>query len=432
MMTKMKGVDAFERSLKEALETYEVPYNSADWAQLERKLDPKPTTWQASAGLYALLLSGAVAVVSTVYVMMAPEDQGGLAQTAVVVEEPRSVEQNMPVAEEIPRSPKPAQVAAAVSEVGSDEHEEPVLKQPDTPTNNAQVAQLEVKKAATPGGTREATERAIEEKIPAVPNNSTALAIKPSLTEACPGTEIEFQVDNMPEGGIFLWNFGDGSFSNKPTPTHSFAKAGTFEVMLSHSSLGGGNIRNKPAADRIVIHEAPEAAFSYVRQEYENTVPSVHFENRSIGGKKYTWDFGDGTTSSVAHPNHVFKKAGTYQVTLITENGKGCIDRTERTIKIENDYDLFAPKTFSPDGNGVEDTFIPEALKTLGVKFHMSIFDSKSGDLIFETSDPQRPWNGRIGNKGEPCTPGDYVWMVEMKDGDKLGGTYNGNVTLVR
>ncbi len=55
--------------------------------------------------------------------------------------------------------------------------------------------------------------------------------------------------------------------------------------MLSHSSPGGGNIHNKPAADRIMIHEAPEASFNLLKQEYDNTVPSVHFENRSMGGR---------------------------------------------------------------------------------------------------------------------------------------------------
>ena len=51
---------------------------------------------------------------------------------------------------------------------------------------------------------------------------------------------------------------------------------------------------------------------------------------------------------------------------------------------------------------------------------------------MFETSDAQRPWNGRVGNKAEPSPAGDYVWMVEMKDGEKLGGTYNGSIQLVR
>jgi hypothetical protein len=75
---------------------------------------------------------------------------------------------------------------------------------------------------------------------------------------------------------------------------------------------------------------------------------------------------------------------------------------------------------------------MPEALKTLGVKFNLSIFEAATGQLIYETNDAQRPWNGKLNNRGDQCASGDYVWMVEMKDGEKLGGTYNGSIDLVR
>jgi gliding motility-associated-like protein len=266
----------------------------------------------------------------------------------------------------------------------------------------------------------------------AATSSSKEVAIRPSITTGCPGTTVTFDAQNLPEGGIYLWNFGDGSFSNKPSPSHTFSKSGVFEVMLSHSSMGGGNISNKPASDRIVIHEVPEASFNYLKQEFDNTVPSVHFENRSMGASSYIWDFGDGTNSTTPHPDHVYKQKGAYHVTLTVTNANGCSDRTERTVRVDEDYNLLAPKTFSPNGDGVEDTFMPDALKSLGVKFNLTVHDPRTGQLVFESTDAQRTWNGRIGGKGELCAPGEYVWMVEMKDGEKLGGTYNGNVSLVR
>ena len=85
---KMKGADAFERSLKEALGSYEVPYNSADWVALEKKLGSQHTSvWQSSAGLYALFLGGAVAVMSTAWYLLngTPQGNGGNEQIALVV-----------------------------------------------------------------------------------------------------------------------------------------------------------------------------------------------------------------------------------------------------------------------------------------------------------------------------------------------------------
>ena len=434
----MKGADAFERSLKEALEHYEVPYNSTDWAQLEKRLDgQKSYGWTASAGLYALFLGGAITVATTVYVLMSDKPGNGNGASVAMVmkdDDKDKGDGNAANALLISDDIEEATITASTDEAGDladTEVAERTRKASDRSNSNKAAV-----KTSSPSIEKSVAKSTDEVKPVAGDDTASkaankAIAIKSTITEGCPGTTIDFSADNLPEGGMHLWNFGDGNFSNKPAPTHTYSKAGTFEVMLSHSSMGGGSIRNKPASDRIVIHEAPDASFKFVKQEYDGLVPYVHFENRSNGGSKYEWDFGDGSSSEIAHPDHVYKKKGTYQVQLTVINGKGCVDRTERTIVVDNDYNLLAPTGFSPDGNGFEDTFIPEALKTLGARFHMTIY-SRNGDPIYETTDAQRPWNGKIGNKGEVCAPGDYVWLVEMKDGDRLGGTYTGSVSLVR
>lgn len=415
----MSGLSGFERSVKDSLEPYEVPYNSADWAQLERSLDQGNGSGRVSrSGLYALLLGGSLAAASSLVVLMQPVPAVTSGGSGVAVSQ--TVPENGVVMVHTPQenvlTEQPAVVTTkSVRTASRDNRDASITKVPER----------SVPEAPAPKNT-------ITAAIDPEPSGSSAPLVKASLTEGCPGTLIEFDVDNLPEEGKYLWNFGDGSFSTKPAPSHAFSKSGSFEVMLSHSSSGGGNISNKPAADRIIIHEAPEASFNVLKQEYENTVPSVHFENRSLGGKSYAWDFGDGGNSAVAHPDHVYKKAGVYHVTLQVTNANGCVDHMEKTVRIDSDYDLLAPRSFSPNGDGTDDVFMPEALKNLGVKFHLSIFDAKSGELIYETSDSQRPWNGKMSNRGIICEPGSYVWMVEMRDGDKLGGTYNGSLDLVR
>lgn len=48
---------------------------------------------------------------------------------------------------------------------------------------------------------------------------------------------------------------------------------------------------------------------------------SVQFNNQSLNGTSYFWDFGDGSTSSDSLPQHVYSAPGNYQVTLTTSNG---------------------------------------------------------------------------------------------------------------
>lgn len=418
----MTSVDPFERSLKQALDQYEVPYNSADWAKMESNLDQsKGPSWHASAGLYALLLSGVLAIGTSLHVLFDQDPDPAPIGLALLAQMDGTQEQQEPAAPTVGTMslPEVDVIATDATDMGSERTAE---KGKLLGADHSSQGKKEAKASTT----------ALPEKATPAPRaSSTELLVRVSTTQGCPGTTIDFGLDNASESGIYLWNFGDGSFSNQARPSHTFSKSGSYDVMLSHSAIGGGSILNKPVSDAIVIYETPEAAFSQLKRDFPNTVPSVHFENRSIGGKSYLWEFGDGSTSTQVHTDHVYKQKGNYTVVLTVTNGKGCVDRTERAVRIENDYDLHAPKTFSPNSDGVEDTFIPVALRTLGVKFSMSVMDSATGQVVYETTDPARPWNGRIGNKGEACSVGDYVWMVEMADG-RNGGTFHGQVGLLR
>jgi len=415
--------DAFEQALRQSLDGFEVPYNSADWAQMERALDKsaaKQGRW--SLGLLALLFGGSVALTTTVYYMFTgagagevvvtqpagalASDENTLIQPAITLEAPSSETQTS--LESVTRDSSPTPVTAVA---GMPESPRP-SSEPEEPAVAASVATAN-QASTTPA--------------------SNDVSIKPSITEGCPGTSVEFEVANLPAPGTqMLWNFGDGSFSTGPNPKHAYNKAGRYEVTLSMNSGTGGTIFNKPVSDVIVIHERPEAAFNPMPQEYLDRVPSVHFENKSLKGTTYFWDFGDGQSSNLQVPTHVYKSRGDYTVSLVVTNAIGCTDRTERVVRIKEDYNLLAAPAFSPNGDGVEETFIPEALKNLNRRFRMTVHDPATGALVYETSDVKRPWNGRVNGAGAPCASGDYVWMVEMKDGEALGGTYNGTVSLLR
>lgn len=412
------GPDAFERALRESLDSFEVPYNSADWSQLERELNKGAgLTRSSSAGLLALLLSGTLALATTAYLMInPPEPTGDGRALAVFSTQP---EQDQPRFE---------QQIQPQTEVTSDRLEVEGTKsvRPERLKSNGGLQ-------ANPS-VSDATEAPVEPSKAVKPATSE-IGIRPSMLEGCPGSQIVFTVDNAPDAsevkGV-LWNFGDGSFSVDPTPTHTFTKSGRFEVTLSYSTNKGSLIQ-KPVTDVIVIHEVPKASFVHLWMGGdEDKVPYMHFEPKSAGAVSYLWDFGDGSTSTLRIPSHVYKAKGTYPVSLVVTNAIGCTDRTERTVTIDDDYNLLAAPAFSPNGDGVDDDFIPEALLKLGLRFHMRIHHPVTGQLLYETSDPKRPWNGRIGGRGEPCQSGNYLWMVEMKDGDKVGGSYTGTVSLVR
>lgn len=78
----------------------------------------------------------------------------------------------------------------------------------------------------------------------------------------------------------------------------------------------------------------------------ENFAPdTIQFTNTSVsleagGNVNYTWNFGDGITSTEKDPVHIFKNPGTYKVTLVASNSDQLVT-TEQNILIKDPNALF-------------------------------------------------------------------------------------------
>lgn len=456
MADRNNNPDAFERSIRDSLEQYEVPYNSADWAALEKALDgPRHVGWWITPGMVAAIVAGTLVAGSTTYLLTRGGGQvgdGALVTLTTGNDGTGSDQDNLgegtreksavggagtntgtASAAGDESAGSPAASGSGTNDQGNGEETAPPAGRPMDRSGTTPVAATETRKG-TSGGTNEPGTKDRNDAVTAPAGTGDAnaamakaeMTFKASVSQSCPGEAVIFTVENMPTDGIYLWNFGDGSFSNKPNPEHTFTKPGNYQVMLSMSAAGVGAIHNKPSSGIITIHEAPQAEFNAVKQEFDGHIPSVHFENRSNGGKQYHWDFGDGSTSTVAHPDHVYKKKGAYKVRLTVTSEKGCTDLLEKEVLIDRDYNLDAPAAFVP---AEAETFMPEALRTLGVKFHLMVYSS-DGQLVYETSDATKPWTGRLNNRGESLRPGEYVWVVDVRERLHLAETYTGKVLL--
>ncbi len=145
-----------------------------------------------------------------------------------------------------------------------------------------------------------------------------------SATSGIPGTAVEFT--DLSSGPIdqWIWDFGDGQGSAEQNPTHTFAEAGLYTVTLT--VIGPGGEDSSVCIDCIDIqHPAPVADFSLdpASGTYDLV---VQFSDTSSGPiDSYSWDLGDGSTSSEQNPLHTYTEAGSYTVTLTVE-GPGGID----------------------------------------------------------------------------------------------------------
>ncbi len=92
------------------------------------------------------------------------------------------------------------------------------------------------------------------------------------------------------------WDFGDGSFADGQNPTHTYTKPGIYSVTLSAANeFGTGHITKSGIINTGVV---PDAEFiAEIRQGYPPL--TVRFRDFSSGSPlAWSWDFGDGTTST--------------------------------------------------------------------------------------------------------------------------------------
>ncbi|MCD6366725.1 MAG: gliding motility-associated C-terminal domain-containing protein, partial [Bacteroidales bacterium] len=145
----------------------------------------------------------------------------------------------------------------------------------------------------------------------------------------------------------------------------------------------------------------------------QTTVDAIDFgEYENI---KFYWSFGDGKVSKEADPEHTFKKAKTYKITLTVVYNDECQEKFQKQIVIKPNSDLQYPNVFSPNGDGNNDIFFVKATDL--VEFRGKIFSSKSGEEVFEWSDSTQGWNGKI-NGNDDAPEGIYYFVLKGKGKD--------------
>lgn len=131
---------------------------------------------------------------------------------------------------------------------------------------------------------------------------------------------------------FWQWDFGDGASSALQNPVHTYAISGNYNVTLRVSnSLGCITVLTK--VQYIQVNPGAHADFSNTNPVSCNPPATINFQNLSTGPGtlNYQWSFGDGGSSVLTNPSHIYAIAGTYTVRLIAINSFGCRDTIVKT-----------------------------------------------------------------------------------------------------
>ena len=128
----------------------------------------------------------------------------------------------------------------------------------------------------------------------------------------------------------FRWFYGDGTsaFIGTPSVVHTYTASGTYSMEeIVTDNIGCSDTLLSRA--HIIVHK-PTASFNATSTAI-CARKSVHFTNTSVGIAGSVWIFGDGDSSAVASPNHVYTASGTYTVKLVVIDTFGCTDTMTRS-----------------------------------------------------------------------------------------------------
>jgi len=135
-------------------------------------------------------------------------------------------------------------------------------------------------------------------------------------TKAAVDETIQFTNTSTGEVTSWSWDFGDGNTSTEESPSHAYTQKATYTASLTVSNKAGSDT----ATLSISILEPAKANFS-VPETRVRLGSSIQFVDECSGDvDSWSWDFGDGSTSTEQSPSHTYKDAGTYTVSLTVSN----------------------------------------------------------------------------------------------------------------
>ncbi len=202
---------------------------------------------------------------------------------------------------------------------------------------------------------------------------------------------------------------------------------GTYDLVVSNT--GGCSLQ-----EVLVIGAGTVVEAGFTADPEVVTVPGtpVEFTNTSQGAINYAWDLGGYGSFNGESLSFIFPvEEGTAEVCLLATSSNGCSDTACMVIRFETpSSEVEVPTVFSPNGDGVNDTFGIIGDPGPVSSFSLQVFN-RWGQLIFDGFRKFQVWDGRQGS-GEVISEGTYFWVLDYTPEEGGNVVRTGHVTLVR
>ena len=232
----------------------------------------------------------------------------------------------------------------------------------------------------------------------------------------CDPFAVIFSVQDTTDAATVDWDFGDGIVIPGPPESvgHTYPDPGIFDVTVT-AHWPNGCDDDTTVADMITVAAVPDAQFTYNPVPASTLDPTVEFDEQAGPfAVSWIWDFADLDTAHGPEVEYSFPDifGDLYPVQLVVANYLGCTDTVVRLIEVMDEFLVFIPTAFTPNGDGINEVLFVQGDDIDTKDFLLLVFD-RWGEKIFETTDRGEGWDGVFG--GSPVADGVYNWKLNAR-----------------
>jgi gliding motility-associated-like protein len=423
----MKMKDKLENAFKQALDNHELPYDASAWKAVQKQLPAAKTPWYWIGGAAAVVLIAGVAFFLTESIhtdVIKPAEKTSEKETEFISEMNAEISTN-------PAQQNELHISSDIESLGSGSNSIDTKNKRSSQSelnfnhhlednaNNRTVALSSSNATVTSSSSDNlSTTQTWIENV----NNAKISGLH---NHYCANAKVILHAHNVPANTDVIWQLSDGSTIKGSKAEFTAKKDIKVRMKLVSSTDKNAQRITDWAVLNVLDAETPDVV---VEMTKKNTKNYVVLSNTNPNVEHVVWRFENNICQAATCASYMTKR-GAFNYNVESYDRNGCFSSTSGVVNVDTDYDLYVENTFTPNGDGINDVFMPEALKIRAVNFKMTIYD-RNGKLLFETTDLSRPWDGN--SNGQSLEEGVYVWVVSLTNEEGKSEQYRGVVNLKR
>ncbi len=264
------------------------------------------------------------------------------------------------------------------------------------------------------------------------PNSSISLGSAKGCVPAC----VTFTAGSSPSISSYNWILNGAGITGSVNGAFCFDEAAQYTLGLTVMDAFGCTSTVVPVT--IDIYPQPVADFNHAPiKPIVNQDPFVTFTDASWGTPIVSWNWYFMNTAQYTsveqNPTFAYTEPGTYPVVLVVKSDRGCTDTLVRPLVVGEDFGIYVPNAFTPNGDGLNDIFQPKGFGV--VKYEINIFD-RWGEKVFSTKEFEKGWDGTMQSKNDVkygiIEEGVYTWLINATSVFGKSHELKGHVTLMK